>query len=361
MSIIMNLPEIKIGDLVAPVPIVQGAMGVGVSLSKLAAAVANEGGVGVISAVQIGFEEPDFEKNTVAANIRALRRHIQEARKLSPNGIIGVNLMVAINEYNDMAKAVVEEGIDLIVSGAGLPLQLPGLVKGSNTKIAPIVSSGKAAALICKMWDRKHQVIPDMIVVEGPEAGGHLGFSNEQLEGADCPRLEDIIVEVIGAVKPFEEKYGKKIPVVAAGGVYDGKDIARFIKLGAAGVQMATRFVGTHECDAHSNFKQAYVASKKENIRLVKSPVGMPGRAVANEFLSVLDNGRIPVKKCFNCLQPCDPKTTPYCISTALINAVQGRTDHGLIFSGTNAYKVNKIVSVKELMEELVDETKNNL
>lgn len=357
----MNIPELKIGDLVASKPIVQGAMGVGVSLSKLAAAVANEGGVGTISAVQIGFNEPDFEKNTVEANIRALRNHIKEARKLSPKGIIGVNILVAINEYREMVKAAVDEGVDIIVSGAGLPTELPGLVKGSNTKIAPIVSSGKAAALICKMWERKHQVLPDLIVVEGPEAGGHLGFSKEQLESPSCPTLEEATKEVIEAIKPFEEKSGKKIPVIAAGGVFDGSDIAKYIKLGAAGVQMATRFVGTYECDAHENFKEAYVKSTKEGIRLVKSPVGMPGRAVSNKFLETLDKGNIPVKKCFNCLQPCEPKTTPYCISTALINAVEGRVEEGLIFSGTNAYRIDKIVSVKELMDELVEETKENL
>ncbi len=357
----MSLPQLVIGDLVARVPIVQGAMGVGVSLSSLAAAVANEGGVGVISAVQIGFNEPDFHKNPKEANIRALRSHIRKARQLSPNGIIGVNILVAINEYREMVKAAVEEGVDLIISGAGLPMELPGLVKGTKTKIAPIVSSGKAAALIAKMWERKHQYIPDLVVIEGADAGGHLGFSAEMIESGECPKLEDILPEVLDQLKPYEQKYERKIPVIVAGGIYNGTDIAKFLKLGASGVQMATRFVATEECDAHINFKKAYVDSKKEDIGLVKSPVGMPGRAIHNKLVKDLKIGNKPVKKCYNCLQPCDPKNTPYCISTALIEAVTGNMDEGLIFTGTNAYRIDNIVTVKELMDELIKETENSL
>lgn len=358
----MKLPQLQIGNLVAPLPIVQGAMGVGVSLSKLAAAVANEGGIGVISAVQIGFSEPNFDKNPLEANINGLRKHIKEARKLSPDGIIGVNILVAIQEYRQMVIAAVEEGVDVIFSGAGLPTELPGLVKGTKTKIAPIVSSGKAAALISKMWERKHGVVPDLIVVEGPEAGGHLGFTEEVLNSGNCPTLEEILPEVLEAIKPFEEKHQKKIPVIVAGGIFDGVDIAKFIKLGASGVQMGTRFVGTHECDADIRFKEAYVASKKEDIGIVKSPVGMPGRGIHNELIKQLqEKGKIPVTKCYNCLQPCNPKDTPYCISTALINAVQGNIEKGLIFTGSNAYRVDKIVSVKELMAELKQQAEENL
>jgi len=353
----MKLPALKLGDLVASVPIIQGAMGVGVSLSKLASAVANEGGIGMISGVQIGFREPDFETNNGEANVRALKKEIQMARQLSPNGILGVNLLTAINNYKEMAMAAVEEKIDLIVSGAGLPKDLPELIKGSKTKIAPVVSSGKAAALIAKLWDRRFSYIPDLIIVEGPDAGGHLGFSLEEMNAENKPVLTDLVEEVIEAVKPFEEKYDKKIPVVVAGGVFDGKDIAKYLKLGASGVQMGTRFVATEECDAHIDYKQAYLNSKDGDIQLVKSPVGMPGRAIRNKLIEKLETARIPVTKCYNCLQPCNPKDTPYCISTALIKAVRGQLDEGLIFAGSNAYRLSKIVTVKELISELVTET----
>lgn len=357
----MNLPDLKIGDLTARVPIIQGAMGVGVSLSSLAGAVAKEGGVGVISAVQIGYADEEFEKNPAKANLKALKEHIKKAREISPTGILGVNILVAANEYKDLVKVAVEEGIDLIISGAGLPMELPGLVKGSNTKIAPIVSSGKAAALITKMWERKHNRIPDLIIIEGPNAGGHLGFTKEDISLGRAKDLEAILTEVLEQIKPFEEKNNTKIPVVVAGGIYDGKDIARFLKLGAAGVQMATRFVATVECDAHENFKKAYIEANKDDIGLVVSPVGMPGRAIHNKLVQDLKIGNKPVKKCYNCLQPCDPKTTPYCISTALIEAVKGNIDEGLIFTGTNAYKLKEIVTVKDLMTNLIEETQKNL
>lgn len=357
----MELPNLKIGNLVAKYPIIQGAMGVGVSLSNLAGTVANEGGIGVISGVQIGFDEPEFEQDNDAANVRGLRKHIQKAREISPEGIIGVNLLVAIQNYKDMVRAAVEEKVDIIISGAGLPTELPKLVSGSDTKIAPIVSSGKAARLIAKMWDRKHQVIPDAVVVEGPEAGGHLGFSKEDLGKTTLPNIYDLVEEVIEALKPFEEKYKKSIPVIAAGGIFDGKDIAKAMKKGASGVQIGTRFVATEECDAHRNFKQAYIHSKEGEIELVTSPVGMPGRAVVNQLTEKIKTEKIPVEKCYNCLIPCDAGTTPYCISTALIKAVRGDVDQGLVFAGSNAYRITAMTTVRELMQELVEETKEAL
>lgn len=357
----MKIPALKLGDLVASVPIIQGAMGVGVSLSSLASSVANEGGIGMISGVQIGYDEPDFETNNGEANVRALRKHIRKARELSPKGILGVNLLTAINNYKEMTKAAVEEKIDLIVSGAGLPKDLPEFIKGSKTKIAPIVSSGKAATLISKLWDRRFSYIPDLIIVEGPDAGGHLGFSLDELESETKPKLKEKVVEVIQAVKPFEEKYNKKIPVVAAGGIFSGKDIAEYLKLGAAGVQMGTRFVATHECDADIKFKEAYMNSKEGQVQIVQSPVGMPGRAIRNKLVETVESARIPVTRCYNCLKPCNPKETPYCISGALINAVKGELEQGLIFAGSNAYRINKIVSTKELIRELVTETEEAL
>jgi NAD(P)H-dependent flavin oxidoreductase YrpB (nitropropane dioxygenase family) len=357
--IIGKLKELRIGDLVAKVPIIQGAMGIGVSLSGLAAAVANEGGIGVISGVQIGFLENDFVKKNLEANKRAMIRHIRKARELSKDGIIGINLLAAMNNYNELLMTAIEEGIDMIVTGAGLPLDLPKLVEGTKTKIAPIVSSGKAAALISKVYDKRFGRTTDVFIVEGPEAGGHLGFKRDDIENHNHKELDEILVEVLEAVKPYEEKYGVKIPIIAAGGIFTGEDIAKYMNLGAAGVQMATRFVATEECDAHMNFKNAYVVATKEDIRLVKSPVGMPGRAINNDFTKRLDKEDIPITRCYNCLIPCNPRTTPYCISDALMSSVTG--ENGLVFAGSNAYRVDKIMTVKALMTELVEEAEKHI
>lgn len=354
----MKLPELIIGDLKASVPIVQGGMGIGISLHKLASAVANSGGIGVISAAQIGFAESDFLKNNLQANLRALRKEIRLAREISPKGILGVNLMVAANNYNEYVKICIEEDIDIIISGAGLPLELPKLVEGSKIKIAPIVSSAKAASLICKTWDRKHNAAPDLVVVEGPEAGGHLGFHKEDITG-NSTTIDEIVVAVKKAVEPYCDKYSKHIPVIAAGGVFDGYDIARLLKLGADGVQMGTRFVATYECDASNAFKEAYVNAQKEDVQIVTSPVGMPGRAIKNKFIESVNGNEGNIKCLYNCLKPCNPKTAPYCISKALINAMEGNLDEGLIFCGSNVYKIDKIVSVKDLIHELVQQAES--
>jgi len=278
-----NIKSLKIGNLTAKLPIIQGGMGIGISLNNLASAVANEGGIGVISAAGIGMCERDFATNYLEANIRALKKEIQKAREKT-RGILGVNVMVALSNFADMVKTAIDEGIDIIFSGAGLPLNLPKFLdKTKDTKIVPIVSSGRAANIITKRWLEKYDYLPDAVVVEGPKAGGHLGFSVEQISNPDYA-LEKILVDVINAIKPYEESCGKTIPVIAAGGIYTGEDIYRFIKLGASGVQMATRFVTTEECDASINFKKAYINCKKEDIGIIKSPVGMPGRAIVNKL-----------------------------------------------------------------------------
>ena len=353
----MNLTPLKIGNLVARLPIIQGGMGVGVSLSGLASAVTNAGGIGIISSAQIGFKENDFDKNPLEANLRALKKHIKLAKEKCNNGIIGVNVMVATKEYAEYIKTAVESGIDLIISGAGMPTMLPKLTKGYNVKIAPIVSSLKAAKVILKLWDKHDNVTPDMIVVEGPKAGGHLGFKKDEIETAS-ESFDNTIVDIVNHVKEYEEKYEKKIPVIAAGGIFDGNDIAKYLNLGASGVQMATRFVTTHECDASLEFKKAYVNAGKDEIGIVSSPVGMPGRAILNPFVNKTKEGPIKVDKCFRCLTPCDPKTTPYCITKALINSVNGDIDNGLIFCGENVSKIKEITSVKSLMTELENEIK---
>lgn len=351
---IKTIHELTIGDLKARLPIIQGGMGIGVSLSGLASAVANAGGIGVISGVQTGFREPDFLKNNLEANKRAIIREIRRAKELT-NGIIGINFLAAMTNYKELVATAVQEKVDLIISGAGLPLDLPALVKGTKTKIAPIVSSAKAAAVISKAYDKRFGRTADLFVVEGPEAGGHLGFKKEDLTEGTAKSLQELIPEVIEALKPFEEKYNVKIPVIAAGGIFTGTDIAEFIKLGAAGVQMGTRFVATEECDADLPFKEAYVSARKEDLKLVQSPVGMPGRAIINDFTRQLDaEGSIKVKRCYNCLKPCNPATTPYCISDALMTSAGGQ--NGLIFAGSNAWRLDQIVSVQELMKELEED-----
>lgn len=347
------MEKLRIGNKVARVPIIQGGMGVGVSLSGLASAVANQGGIGTISGVQIGFREPDFMTNTNEANVRGLRKEIQTAREKSPHGILAVNLMVAIENYREMVKAAVEESIDLIISGAGLPSELPELVKGSGTKIAPIVSSGKAAAVITKLWTKRHGYLPDLIVVEGPMAGGHLGFSEEVLKSGVLPDIRDLIKEVREAIKPYEEAYDSRIPIAAAGGIYYSEEIKEMLEIGADAVQIGSRFVATQECDAHINFKEAYIQSRENEIGYVKSPVGMPGQAVINSFIKKVSLEREKVTKCYNCLTPCNPATTQYCITSALIRSVTGDVDNGLVFIGKRGYLIDKITTVSELIEEL--------
>ena len=354
----MNFNSLKIGNLTAPIPIIQGGMGIGVSASNLASAVANAGGIGIISAAQLGYNEDDFEKNPLESNLRALKEHITLAKSKAPNGIIGINAMVASNNYAEHIKAAIEAGADLIISGAGLPTMLPKIVKDSAVKIAPIVSSLKAAKVIFKLWDKHDNIAPDLVVIEGPKAGGHLGFKLEELQDEKLD-FDKVVVDIINEKKTYEEKYNKEIPVIVAGGIFDGFDIAKYLKLGANGVQMATRFVVTEECDASQAFKDAYINASKDDIFIVKSPVGMPGRAIKNKFVEKTLSCREKITHCYNCLTPCDPAVTPYCISKALINAVKGNIDDGLIFCGENASRLTKMTTVKELINELVSELKN--
>ena len=346
-----TLKELTLGHLTAKLPIIQGGMGVGISLSGLASAVANEGGIGVIATAAIGMLEPDFATDFLKANIRGLQKEIRKARKLT-QGILGVNIMGALSNFADMAKTAVEEGVDVIFSGAGLPLNLPQFLEGSvKTKLVPIVSSGRAASIIIKRWAERYHYIPDAIVVEGPKAGGHLGFSAEQIVDPDYA-LEILIPKVITEVQIAEARYQKSIPVIAAGGIYTGADIHKFQQLGASGVQMATRFVTTNECDAAIEFKKAYIDSKQGDLVIIKSPVGMLGRAIENSFISDVAEGKNKPFKCpFHCITTCDYKNSPYCIALALINAMRGNLKNGFAFSGTNGYRAKEIVSVKELIK----------
>ena len=349
----MDFPQLKIGDLVAKIPIIQGGMGVGISLSGLASAVANEGGIGVIAGAMIGMGEPDIGSNYREANMRALTNELRKAREKT-SGILGVNIMVALTNFSDLVKTSIKEGADVIFAGAGLPLDLPSYVKdGAKTKLVPIISSARAASIICKKWLSKFDYLPDAFVVEGPKAGGHLGFKPEQIDDPEFS-LEKTVPEVVEAVREYEAKAGRPIPIIAAGGVWDGADIYKYLKMGAAGVQMGTRFVATHECDADIKFKESYVNAKEEDIQIIKSPVGLPGRAVDGPFLQDVKAGlKTPFKCPFHCISSCDFTKSPYCIALALVNAKKGLLKHGFAFAGANAYRVNAIVSVKELIESL--------
>lgn len=350
------LKSLNIGDLTAKIPIVQGGMGVGISLSGLASAVANHGGVGVIAAAGIGRLEPDFFSDFTGSNVRALKKEIRKARELT-KGILGVNIMTVFSNFKELVEAAVEEKIDIIFSGAGLPLSLPKYLKGSSkTKLVPIVSSVRAFRIICKRWLNKFNRLPDAVVVEGPKAGGHLGFKPDELDDPENA-LENLVPAVVAESRLIEERYNRVIPVIPGGGIYTGNDVHKFLNMGASGVQMATRFVTTEECDSSPLFKQAYIESKKEDITIIKSPVGLPGRAIRNQFILDIEQGkRRPFQCPYRCIITCDYSKSPYCIALALVNAQRGRLKSGFAFAGTNAYRAKKIISVKELMGDILEE-----
>ena len=372
-----EIKPLVIGDLTVDKPVIQGGMGVGISLHRLAGAVAKAGGVGLISAAQIGFTEPDFAEHPEEANARAIHKELKLAREIAPDGVIGFNIMVATRHYDRWVKEAVKAGADIIVSGAGRPVALPEHVKEAyeemggeperRVKLAPIVSTAKSANVICRLWDRKYHMAPDLVVIEGPLAGGHLGFSLEQLSqyGADTKDVpatydraayDEEIKAILKVVKGFGDKYGVKVPVVVAGGVYTHEDLLHQLELGADGVQVATRFVTTEECDAPLAYKEAYIQAKKEDIVIIKSPVGMPGRAIYNPFMAQVAAGnRPPIPKCYRCLEHCDIAKIPYCITQALVNAAEGDEDHALLFCGSNAYRAEGISTVAAVMDALIN------
>jgi nitronate monooxygenase len=347
------LNPLKIGTIAVPVPIIQGGMGVGISLSGMASAVANEGGVGVISSAGLGLLYRQKGSNYVEDSIQGLKEELRKAREKTM-GVIGVNVMVAMSNFSDMVKTAIAEKADVIFSGAGLPLDLPGFLKSDSvTRLVPIVSSGRAAKIICEKWKKLYDYLPDAIVVEGPKAGGHLGFKAEQITDTHYS-LEQLVPDVVAAVREFEELYHVKIPVIAAGGVYTGQNIRDIMKLGASGVQMGTRFVTTNECDASDAFKQAYINAREEDVEIIRSPVGMPGRAIKNSFLDKVKLGyKQPIRCPFKCIRTCDVSSSPYCIINALYSAFKGKLEQGYAFAGTNAYLAQKVISVKETFEEI--------
>ncbi len=356
-----KLEPLMVGDLQIKIPIIQGGMGVMVSTAALAIAVANYGGAGTIASVGLGYGTEENETNFVKASREGLEKEIRQAKELT-QGVVGVNIMVALSNYEDLARTTVREKADFIVAGAGLPLKLPEFTEGSSIKLVPIVSSARAAALIIKVWRKRYNRLPDAIVVEGPLAGGHLGFKFEDLESHKEDILEDLVIDVLKVVKEYERELGINMPVIAAGGIFDGKDVAKFLGLGAKGVQIATRFVATFECPVADEFKELYLAAREEDVVIIKSPVGMPGRAIKTELIDrVMHGDRVPFKCNYRCIKTCDPKTAPYCIAKALFNAVIGDLDNAVVFAGSDVSKVEKIISVKELMDSIVSEATEEL
>ena len=350
----MRLEALTFGGMTAKRPIVQGGMGVGVSLSSLAENVAKQGGVGTISGVHPGYREPDFKENPFQANLRAIGKELERAKEISDNGIVGFNFMTVMNHYEEYVKEAIASGADFIVSGAGLPVNLAKYAAGTKAAILPIVSSARALKLIVKNWQKVDR-LPDAVVVEGPLAGGHLGFKYSDMTNGTFDSLEDCLADVLCYVQELEEKNGVKIPVIAGGGVRSHADVERLINLGASGVQVGTKFVATEECDAALPFKQAYLNSTPADVRLIESPVGLAARAVQNPFLAKVDEmGRIPVQKCYQCMGHCKPAETKYCISQALIDSVQGK--EGLVFCGANAYELKELSTVEKVMKELCGE-----
>ena len=351
----MDIPKLKIGSVTAEIPIVQGGMGVKVSLSSLASAVANEGGIGTISSIGLGDVEAS-KREYESQSREALIKEIHKGQSMT-DGILAINFMGVLSNVEDLIKTAVAEGIQVIVFGAGLPTRLPLMVEDGASNLVPIISSARVAELILRTWQKRYNRTVDALILEGPLAGGHLGFTPEQLEEKENYSLERLLPEVLEVIKPYEDTFGRKIPIITAGGIFDGDDIARMLSLGASGVQMATRFVCTEECDVSENFKQAYLDSTEDDIVIIKSPVGMPGRAIRNKFLEDVEKDERERFKCYyRCLTACKIEEARYCIALALINAYHGELDKGLIFCGQNAHRINEIITVKTLIAELMAE-----
>jgi nitronate monooxygenase len=355
-----EIPKLKIGDL--ELKLIQGGMGVGVSGANLASAVSNCGGGGTIASVGLGALY-NYPGNYAKANEDALREEIKKAREFSNgSGAIGVNVMRALSDFDGLVKVSVEEDVDYIATGAGhpFPIDLPLYTSNNKIKLIPIVSSSRGASLVTKRWHKKFNHLPDAIIVEGPKAGGHLGFVKpeeiEKLKNGDSNFLNKFLYQEIEKTAQKMRSYNN-IPVIAAGGIFYGGDIKRALEHGASGVQMATRFVTTEECDADKRFKQAYLNSNERDLIIIDSPVGLPGRAIKNDFLEKRHNFRCSYK----CLETCKPLESPYCIASALIHAQRGELSQGFAFAGLNAYRCNEIISVQQLFKKLETEYKDNL
>ena len=361
----MSFESLKIGKYVIEKPIVQGGMGVGISWDGLAGNVSKEGGLGVVSSVGTGYYEDKAYSEKLVSNRplsetnfyskAGLTKIIDNARKICGDKPLAANVLYASNDYGRIVKDACEAGIDIIITGAGLPTNMPEFTEGyPDVALVPIVSSAKALKIICKRWQKRYDRLPDAVILEGPKSGGHQGFSYEQ-----CKLPENQLENLVGPVVEEAAKWGG-IPVIAAGGVWDKNDIQEMMDLGASGVQMGTRFIGTHECDAHDNFKNILLNAKQEDIVLMSSPVGYPAQGVVTNLTHLVEKREGPEIKCIsNCVGPCnrgvEAKEVGFCIADRLSDAFLGKTETGLFFSGTNGYKLKEIISVKELLTKLTE------
>lgn len=364
----MGLQTLKIGKHEIKLPIIQGGMGVGISWDRLAGSVSKEGALGVISAVGTGYyENGKYATKTIALrpyevenfySKDALFKIVENARKICGDKPLGANILYAINDYGRVVVDACKAGIDIIITGAGLPVNMPEFTKEfPDVALVPIVSSARALKLICKKWKR-YDKIPDAVIVEGPLSGGHQGFNYD-----DCFKIENQLENIVGPVIEEAKNWGD-IPVIAAGGIWDKEDIDTYLELGCSGVQMGTRFIGTHECDAHENLKQVLMDATEEDIKLIKSPVGYPARGVITQLLKNVKDKTAPKVKCIsNCVAPChrgvEAKEVGYCIADRLADAYNGELQSGLFFTGSNGYRLDKLISVKELLDKLVNGEKN--
>ena len=349
---------VTLGKKSLPVPILQGGMGIGVSMDGLAGAVAACGGMGTLSSAVCGFREPDFEKDPRGANLRALAAQVRRAKaRAAGAGLVAVNVMVATAQYRESVQTALRAGADAIVCGAGLPRDLPAIAAetGSDAALAPIVSSGRAAGLICRLWQRHYGRLPDFVILEGSGAGGHLGFFQEELQAP--PPLSQLLQEVLAALAPYEESTGQRIPVFVAGGIRDGAQMRRYMQLGAAGAQFATRFITTVECDAAPGYKERLLRAQRGDLAIIQSPVGLPGRALRSPLIRRVEDGTQPrPESCIGCITACARSSAPYCISRALIAAWHGDWENGLFFCGANAGDKRSITTVREEMEQILKE-----
>ena len=360
----MELKPLKIGKYEIKYPIFQGGMGLGISWDKLAGNVSLEGGLGIISSVGTGYyENRKFINKELNAkpfgsenfySTRGLRAIIENARKICGDLPLGVNIMYAANDYARVVKDACEAGINIIVSGAGLPTNLPEFTQNfKEVALVPIISSAKALKIICKRWLQRYDRLPDAVVLEGPLSGGHQGFTYEQ-----CLDPEFSLFNLIPQVKAEIKEWGE-FPLIAAGGIWDKNDIEKAISLGADGVQMGTRFIGTHECDADIGFKEVILAAEEKDIELIKSPVGYPARGIRTNLINLVEKRMGPKIQCIsNCVSPCQrgkgAKEVGYCIADRLFDSFSGKKETGLFFTGANGYKLKELISVKELMHKLV-------
>jgi nitronate monooxygenase len=357
--------QLKIGKYIVQKPIVQGGMGVGISWDKLAGTVSKEGGLGVLSSIGTGYYKNKQYTSKLVNNRPldsinfcsrdAMIAMIKDAREICGDAPLAVNVLYATNDYGKVVKDACDGGADIIITGAGLPTNMPEFTKDyPDVALVPIVSSARALKLICKKWKR-YGKLPDAVIVEGPLSGGHQGFSYEQCFEEEF-QLENIVPPIIEEAK----KWSENMPIIAAGGIWDKNDIDRFLDLGCSAVQMGTRFIGTYECDAHAEFKKVILEAKQEDIKLLKSPVGLPARGVLTNLQDSIEKGTAPKVACIsNCVAPCnsgvEAKAVGYCIADALSDAYQGKTETGLFFTGSNGYKINQLYSVKELMDKLTN------